>query len=119
MTDLPPLTASSPPKDELPDDFLFVMSMEDPWYGDILLYLRTQKFIAHLNCDDRRCIRHQAIRHLLTGYFPYRQGIDTILRHCLTCDEAETILNDCHCGAYGGHLSGLETAQKILHTGYF
>ena len=56
MTDLPPLTASSPPKDDLPDDFLFVISTEDPWYRDILLYLQTQKFIAHLNCEDRRRI---------------------------------------------------------------
>ena len=39
MTYLPPLTTSPPPKDDLPDDFLFVISMEDPWYGDILLYL--------------------------------------------------------------------------------
>ena len=41
MTDLPPLTMSSPPKDDLHDDFLFVISTEDPWYGDILLYLQT------------------------------------------------------------------------------
>ena len=53
MTDLPPLTTSSPPKDDLPDDFLFVISTEDPWYGDILLYLRTQKFAMHLNYEDR------------------------------------------------------------------
>ena len=39
MTDLPPLAMSSPPKDDLPDDFLFVISTDDPWYGDILLYL--------------------------------------------------------------------------------
>ena len=30
MTDLPQLTASSPPKDDLPDDFLFVISTDDP-----------------------------------------------------------------------------------------
>ena len=39
MTDLPPLTASSLPKDDLPDYFLFIISTNDPWYGDILLYL--------------------------------------------------------------------------------
>ena len=39
MTDMPPLTISSPPKDDLPDDFLFIISMNDPWYGDIPLYL--------------------------------------------------------------------------------
>ena len=53
MADLPPLTMSSRPKDDLPDDFLFVISTEDPCYGDILLYLRTQKFTMHLNSEDR------------------------------------------------------------------
>ena len=119
MTDLPPLTTSSPPKDDLPDDFLFVISTDDPWYGDILLYLRTQKFTTHLNREDRQHIRHQSIRHLLIGDVLYRRGIDSILCHFLIHDEVDTILNDCHSGACGGHLSGLATAQKILHVGYF
>ena len=119
MTDLPPLTASSTPKDDLPDDFLFIISTDDPWYGDILLYLRTHKFVAHLNREDRRRILHQAIRHLVIGGVLYRRGIDTILCRCLTHDKAETILNNCHSGACGGHLSGLATTQKILHAGYF
>ena len=93
--------------------------MYDPWYGDILLYLRTQKFTAHLNREDRQRIQHQSIHHLLIGYVLYRRGIDTILHHCLTCDEVETILNDYHSGAYGGHLSSLETAQNILRVVYF
>ena len=93
--------------------------MEDPWYGDIILYLQTQKFASHLNREDRQHIWHQAILHLLIGDVLYCWGIDTILRHYLTHDEAETILNDFHSGAYGGHLSGLETAQKILCAGYF
>ena len=110
MTDLAPLTTSSSPKDDLPDEFLFVISTKDPWYGDILLYLRTHKFAAHLNHEDRRHIRPQAICHLLIGDVMYHQGIDTILRRCLTRDKAEAILNDCHSGACGGQLSGLETA---------
>ena len=94
ITDLPPLTTSSPPKDDLPNDFLFVISTNDPWYEDILLYLRTQKFPVHFNHEDRRRIQHQAIRHLLIGDVLYHRGIDTILHHCLTHDEAETILNN-------------------------
>ena len=39
ITDLPPLTVSSPPKDDLSNDFIFIISMNDPWYGDILIYL--------------------------------------------------------------------------------
>ena len=34
-------------------------------------------------------------------------------------EEAESVLNDCHSGASGGHLSGLATTHKILRVGYF
>ena len=32
--------------------------------------------------------------------------------------KAEKVLNDCHAGACGGHLSVYATTQKILHAGY-
>ena len=53
MTDLPPLSTPPPLKDDLPDDFLFIISTEYLWYGGILLYLCTQKFEAHLICEDK------------------------------------------------------------------
>ena len=49
----------------------------------------------------------------------YHRGVDSILCRCLTREEAELVLNDCHGGACGGHLYGLSTAQKILIVGYF
>ena len=48
----------------------------------------------------------------------YRCGVDSILRHCLTHDEDDTVLNDFHGGACGGNLYGLSTTQKILRVGY-
>ena len=45
--------------------------------------------------------------------------VDSILRRCLTHEEAEIFLNDSHSGVCGGHLSRLATAQNILHAGYF
>ena len=56
---------------------------------------------------------------MIIGDALYRRGVDSILRRCLTLEEAEAVLNDCHSGAYGGHLSGLAIAQKILRVGYF
>ena len=40
----------------------------------------------------------------------YRRGVDSVLRRCLTHEEAEIVLNDSHSGACGGHLSRLATA---------
>ena len=49
----------------------------------------------------------------------YRRGIDSVLRRCLTHEEAEHVLNDYHSGACSGHLSGMATTQKILRASYF
>ena len=42
-----------------------------------------------------------------------------MLRRCLTHEKAWKVLNDCHGGSCGGHLSGLATTQKIQRVGYF
>jgi hypothetical protein len=48
----------------------------------------------------------------------YHYGIDVVLQDCLTHEEAKQFLNDCHLGACGGHIYGMDTAQKNLRVGY-
>ena len=57
--------------------------------------------------------------YLILNNTLYRCGIDSIIRRCLTHEEAEHVLNDYHSGECGSHLFGMDTAQKILRTGYF
>jgi hypothetical protein len=97
---------------------MFLIESSDPWYGDILIYLQTLKCPNSASCDERRRIRHQAKNYLILNDTLYRRGVDCILRRCLTLEEAIIVLNDCHTGACGSHLSGLAIAQKILRAGY-
>jgi hypothetical protein len=80
--------------DSFVDVYIFLISLSDPWYGDIVLYLQTLKFPQHLLHDDRWCIRYQAKKYLIIGDTLYRRGVYNILRHCLTHEEAESVLND-------------------------
>ena len=41
ICDLPHPTETTDPFDSFPDESLFLISMTDPWYGDIILYLQT------------------------------------------------------------------------------
>jgi hypothetical protein len=107
------------PNDSLPDKSMFLISTLDPCYGDIILYLQTQHFHPDISHDESRRIRHHSKRYLIIGDTLYHHGIDTILRCCLTHDEAENVLNDCHLGSCGGHPSWMDTAQKILRASYF
>ena len=119
MCDLPYASMKYEPSDSFLDEFLFLISTIDPWYGDLLIYLQTQWFQPHLSHDDHHRIHHHAKYYLILNDTSYRHGIDSILQQCLTHEEVEHVLNDFHSRACGGHLSGMATAQKILRAGYF
>jgi hypothetical protein len=104
--------------DSFTDGYIFLVSSSDPWYEEIVRYLQTLKFPQHLSRDDRQRIRHQAKKYTIVGDTLYHRRINDILRRCLTHGEAESLLNNFHYEACGGHLSGLATTQKILRVGY-
>jgi hypothetical protein len=105
--------------DSLLDEYLFLISTDDLWYGDIIIYLQTQTFWSALSNIERRRICYQAHQYIILGDTLYRRGIDSIFLHCLTFDEVEKALNEFHSRACGGHMSGYATTQKILRAGYF
>lgn len=106
-------------EESFPDEHLFLISSQDPWYGDIIIYLQTLKFPPTSSKDERQKLHHLSKNYVIIGDTLYRRGVDSILRRCLTLREVESMLNDFHSGACGGHLSRLTTTQKILRASYF
>ena len=51
ISELPTDTQDPPINDALLDEHLFAITTDDPWYSDIITYLRTQKFALHLDRD--------------------------------------------------------------------
>lgn len=119
ICDLPFVTTSTVSDELIPDETLFLISTLDPWYGDIIVYLQTQTFQLELSESKHHCIRHQSQPYWIIGDTLYYVGVDSFLHRCLTLEEAERVLNDCHSRACGGHMSRYATTQKILRTGYF
>jgi len=72
----------------LTNEHLFLISSLDPWYGDYLVYLQTLKLPSHLGSDARRRIRQNSRKYVIIGDTLYNQGIDCVLRRCLTDEEA-------------------------------
>jgi hypothetical protein len=114
ICDLPPTTIENMEEDSLSDESLFLISSDDTWYGDIIIYLQTQNFWPDLSITDHRPIRYQAPQYIIRGDTLYHCGVDSIFQRCLTYDDAKKVLNECHSGACGGHMSGYATTQKIL-----
>ena len=57
MAGLPRVSQPLQELESLPNYCLFLMDSSDPWYGDILVYLQTQRFRPSATKDDRRCLR--------------------------------------------------------------
>lgn len=120
------LSCSLPSKDflaaideQLLDETLSLISTLDPMYGDIIMYLQTSMFRPMLTKNDRRRIRHHSQPYCIIHDTLYCVVVDLFLRRCLTIEEVERSLNDCHSRACGGHMSGYATPQKILRAGCF
>ena len=56
--DLPCTIDTTDPFDSFPDESLFLSSMTDPWYRDIILYLQTLWYQPTTSQDERRHIHH-------------------------------------------------------------
>jgi hypothetical protein len=107
------------PEESLIKRDMFFITSSDPWHGYVLVYLQNLKCPTSNLHDERHRIRHQAMNYLILEDTLYHRGVDYILHRCLTHEEEEIMLNDCHTRACGNHFSGLATTQKILRSGYF
>lgn len=89
LCSLPSHSSPSRLEEHIPDETLFLISTHDPWYGDIIVYLQTSSFRPDVSKDGRRRIRHQSQPYHIIGDTLYRIGVDSVLRRCLTHEEAE------------------------------
>ena len=80
MCDLPRATIETEPIESLPDESLFLIRSTNPWYGDLILYLQTQKFHPDMSHDDCHRICHHAKYYLILNDTLYRHGIESILQ---------------------------------------
>jgi hypothetical protein len=64
--------------DSLPGESLFLISFNDLWCRDIIIYLQTQTFQPDLSSTDHHRIRYQARQYIILGDTLYRRGIDSI-----------------------------------------
>ena len=110
-----PLSSNDETSEEtIVDEALFLISSSNPWYGDIIIYLQTQKYRSNTSRSEQRRIQYQSKDYMIVGDTLYRRGIDIVLRRCLSHEEAEKVLNDFHLGTCGGHQYSYTMTQNVL-----
>ena len=91
----------------------------NPWYHDILRYVKNQQYPDLANENDKRTLRRLAMGFFLDGEVLYKKGKDQILLRCVDATEAKKIVHEIHEGVCGTHASGHVMARQIMRAGYY
>lgn len=106
-------------EDQFPDEHLFAVTIQTPWYADVADYLAVGKLPKHLTPNERKQIVQKSARFWWIGGYLFHIGADMHIRRCVPEDEIFDILKACHDGPCGGHFAERRTGHKVLQTGYY
>ena len=102
-----------------PNENIFSISIQYPWFGDIANYLYSGKLPPHfLPREKRQVIKQSAIYSWIGGDIFYTEN-DLIIIRCIREDEVLDILKACHDEPCGGHIADKKIDYKVLHLGYY
>ncbi|XP_057853197.2 uncharacterized protein LOC131063406 [Cryptomeria japonica] len=105
--------------DTFPDEHLFAISAESPWFADIANYLVTCKFPPHFSPRERRKLVGLSGQYTWINGLLFCTGIDNIMHKCVSEEDVFDILRACHIEPCGRHFATQRTSQKILTVGYY
>ena len=100
--------------ENFPDEQLFQLSFQLPWYADIVNYLACGVVPQEFSYQQRRKLRTNSRYYIRDDPLLFKRGADMIIRRCVPESEQCKIMNECHASPYGGHFFGERTAHKIL-----
>ena len=105
--------------ENFPDEQLFQLSFQLPWYADIVNCLAFGVVPPEFNYQQKRKLRTDSRYYIWDDPLLFKRGADMIIRRCVPESEQCKIVNECHASTYGGHFSGEGTDHKILQSGFY
>ena len=102
-----------------PNEQLFQLSVQVPWYADIVNYLAYGIMPLEFSYQQKRKLRTDNRFYIWDDPLLFRRGEDLIIRRCVQKIERGKIIDECHASPYGGHFARDITAQKILQSGFY
>ena len=105
--------------ENFPDEQLFKISCQLPWYADIVNYLACGVVPSEFTSQQKRKLRTDSRYYIWDDPLLFKRGADMIIRKCVPENEQGKSLDECHASPYGGHFSGERTAHKILQSGFY
>ena len=92
-----------------PDEQLFMLSVQTPWYANIVNYLACGAMHFEFSYQQRRKLRIDCILYIWDDPLLYRRGENMIIRRCVPETEQGGIMEKCNASPYEGHFVGDKT----------
>ena len=105
--------------ENFPDEQLFQLSFQLPWYADIVNYLACGVVPSEFSYQQKRKLRIDIRYYIWDDPLLFKRGADMIIRRCVPESEQCKIMNECHASPYGRHFSRERIAHKILQSGFY
>jgi len=96
---------ATPVNDDFPDEHLFAMSIDSPWFVDISNYLVTRKTPPHLSTRERWSIVQKSVAYSWIQGDIFYTSPNLIIRRCVKEEEVFDILKSTHDEPCGGHFA--------------
>ena len=98
--------------ENFPDEQLFKVSSQLPWYADIVNYLACGVIPSEFTSQQKRKLRTDSRFYIWDDPLLFKRGADMILRRCVSENEQGKILDECHASPYGGALLRRKNSSK-------
>ena len=95
--------------ENFPDEQLFLLSVQTPWYADIVNYLACGVVPPEFSYQQRRKLRTDFRFYIWDDPLLFRRGVDMNIRRCVPETEQSGIMEKGHPSPYGGHFLGDKT----------
>ncbi|XP_071916159.1 uncharacterized protein [Coffea arabica] len=108
-----------PLRDAFPEEHLFSLNSQLPWYADLVNYLVTGNFPAGWPKSKMDKLKSDAKYFIWDDPYLWKRCADQVMRRCVSEMEFQSILAFCHTFACGGHFGPKRTAHKVLESGFY
>ncbi|XP_071921880.1 uncharacterized protein [Coffea arabica] len=108
-----------PLRDAFPEEHLFSLNSQLPWYADLVNYLVTGSFPAGWPKSKRDKLKSDAKYFIWDDPYLWKRCADQVMRRYVSEMEFQSILVFIHTFACGGHFGPKRTAHKVLESGFY
>ena len=88
-----------------------------PWYVNIVNLIVSEKYSPGETTQQKKRLNHDAKFYIWDEPFLFNQGVEWVVRRCITEYEVDKVLESCHYSPFGGHHGGERISHIVLQYG--